>query len=634
MKERKSILEERQEVAHAPLSKRAILVGVLLIPLVCLWVVEAEIIVATIHVTVLSLPVAAAVLLTVLAALNGPLRRRLAKYAFPPSELLTVYAMIAVATTLFSIDTMTLLVPMMSYAFWFATPENRWAEIFHSYLPSWLVVSDKEILRGYYYGDASFWQTEVVRAWLPPLTWWWLFIAGLVIVSVGGALFLSRRWMREERLSYPLTCFPLELVRQPIWRNKWFYTAVLLTSFVEIINGLNSLYPSVPSLKFQIDLGSYFVGEPWSAVGWLPLRFYPLVASVTYFTPTDLSLSLWLFFALWKVQAVVRRWLGWRFPGTYLGEQVAGAWLGLALAILWRGRKSWVVTVVELAQHPSGQKWLAGAVFAFITIIVFWSLAGMGIFVALAYFALYWLMVIASARMRAELGPPTHELHFIGPEAILVHTFGANAFSSQSLTAMSVLYWLVYGFRAHPLPSSLEALKLAEQSGVPSFWMSKAMLIAGLEGALIAPLMLLTRFYRFGAIAKVQGYSLYPSRETFDRLVNWLSVRPDTRWDIVREIGIGIGVAAGLTVARSYWMWFPLHPVGYAVGSGWTMSWMWFSVMVGWMVKSLILRYGGPKTYQSFIPFVVGAITGQLLGGSAWSVYGSLMGRRVYSFFP
>lgn len=616
------------------LPKRAILVGILIIPLICFWIIEAEIIVATIHVTVLSLPFAAATLLILLAALNPLLHRWFAPLSLTSSDLLTVYAMIAVATTLFSIDTMTLLVPMMSYAFWFASPENRWAELFHDYLPSWLVVRDKEVLRGYYYGDASFWQPEILQGWLLPLIWWWLFVAMLVIASVGIALLLSRRWMREERLSYPLTRFPLELIRPSLWRNRWFWAALLLTGSIEIVNGLNFLYPSVPSLKLQMDLSSYFVGEPWSAVGWLPLRFYPFIAAITCFAPTDLSLSLWLFFVLWKVQAVMRRWLGWQFPGTYLGEQVCGAWLGLALSILWRGRKSLRIAVVQLAQHPSGRKWVVSTILALILIVAFWSRAGMGIIVAVAYFALYWLLVIASARMRAELGPPTHELHFIGPDALLVHTFGANAFSSRSLTTMSLLYWLVYGFRAHPLPSSLEAFKLAEQSGMSPFSMAVASLIAGLEGALVTPLLLLTRFYRLGAIAKVQGYSLYPSRETFDRLANWLSIRPGTRWDIVKEVAIGTVVAAGLTAARGYWVWFPLHPVGYAIGSGWTMSWMWFSVLVGWMLKSLILRYGGSRTYHATMPFFVGAIAGQLLVGSAWSLYGIAFGRKAYSFFP
>lgn len=73
----------------------------------------------------------------------------------------------------------------------------------------------------------------------------------LVIASVGIALQLSRRWMREERFSYPLIRFPVELVCPSLWRNRWFWTALLLIGSTEIVNGLNFLYPSVPSLKFK-----------------------------------------------------------------------------------------------------------------------------------------------------------------------------------------------------------------------------------------------------------------------------------------------------------------------------------------------------------------------------------------------
>ncbi len=118
---------------------------------------------ATIHATVLSFPFAAATLLVLLAALNSLLHRWFAHFSFTSSVLLTVYSTIAVAVTLLSIDTMTLLVSMMSYTFWFASPENRRAELFHCYLPLWLVVRDKEVLQGYYYGDASFWKPDILR---------------------------------------------------------------------------------------------------------------------------------------------------------------------------------------------------------------------------------------------------------------------------------------------------------------------------------------------------------------------------------------------------------------------------------------------------------------------------------------
>ncbi|MCS7224550.1 MAG: hypothetical protein NZ959_08345 [Armatimonadetes bacterium] len=620
--------------ASPPVRFFVLIGGLLLIPLLCLWVVEAEIVVATVHATILSLPFAAAFVTTIIIFVNGLFQRYLPRLSLSSVEILILYCMMAVATTLFSIDTMTLLIPMMGHPFWFATPENRWSDLFHPYLPDWLTVRDRDILRGYYYGGASFWEPVVFLNWLTPLLWWLLFVSSLLVISGGLGLFLSKRWLWEERLSYPLTRYPLELTVGKAIKAKTFWYALLIVAFIELINGFHSLYPQVPQMKLMIDLTPFFQTEPWRAIGSLPVRFYPLVSGSAYFAPTDLTFSLWLFFVLWKVQMVVRHWLGWRFPGTYLGEQVCGAWLGLAAATLWRGRASWVPSVKFVSSQRGGKAFGLSSLVAAITFISFLAQSGMGWAVAVAWATLYWMLVLASGRMRAELGPPTHELHFIGPEALLVHTIGSTAFSTRHLTAMSLFYWLVYGFRAHPLPSLLESLKIAERSLLGLMPMTAWCLCGGLAGALSAPIVLLSRFYRLGALSKVQGYSIYPSVETYQRLAEWLTARPSTRWDIVRELLIGLGLFSAMMVARSYWLWFPLHPVGYTVGTGWTMSWMWFSVLIGWMVKTVVLRYWGYRGYQRTMPFMVGAITGQILGGSGWAAYGAIVGKRTYSFFP
>ncbi len=595
---------------------------------------EAEIIVATVHATVLSLPFASVFATTIVLLVNCLFQRFGRNMALSRAEVLTFYGMMATATTLFSIDTMTLLIPMIGHPFWFATPENRWAEQFHPHLPAWLTVADKDVLRGYYYGGATFWTRPILKGWLLPLLGWLVFVFLLLIVSVGLALLFSRRWIWEERLSFPLARYPLELTGSQTFQSALFWWSFFITAAMEVVNGLNALFPSVPRLKPMVDLTSLFQSEPWSAVGNLPLRFYPFVAGTVYFAPTDLSLSLWLFFVLWKVQMVIRHWRGWRFPGTYLGEQVCGSWLGLAAASLWRGRSSWIPSLSALLQNHWSAAAVTGAGASLVGFVSFVALAGMGLATGIGWTVLYWLLIIASARMRAELGPPTHELHFIGPDALLVHTLGADSFSPKTLTALSLFYWLVYGFRAHPLPTTLEMFKLAERSGAEISKMAGAAVLAGFAGAVSAPLVLLSRFYRLGGISKVQGYSIYPSFETYQRLADWLTSRPGTRWDIVRELAIGLGVSSGLTTARSFWVWFPLHPVGYTVGTGWTMSWMWFSVLVGWALKVTVLRYWGFRGYQGLMPLIVGAITGQIAVGSAWSLYGAVAGRKAYSFFP
>lgn len=154
---------------------RAPIAGGILIPITCYWVVKSEIVVASIHATVLSIFFNVIFILFALLLINN-LLGKLWKKRLADGELLIIYVMLAVATGLFGIDMMTLLVPIMGHSFWFATPENEWSEVFWRYLPEGLVVSDSVVLKGYYEGESNFWRIEHLKAWLPPIAMWVIFI--------------------------------------------------------------------------------------------------------------------------------------------------------------------------------------------------------------------------------------------------------------------------------------------------------------------------------------------------------------------------------------------------------------------------------------------------------------------------
>ena len=68
------------------------------------------------------------------------------------AELLTIYTCISVGSSLAGVDRMMVMVPLIGHAHWFATPENDWINLFHCYIPTWLSISDKHVLKGYYQG--------------------------------------------------------------------------------------------------------------------------------------------------------------------------------------------------------------------------------------------------------------------------------------------------------------------------------------------------------------------------------------------------------------------------------------------------------------------------------------------------
>ena len=47
---------------------------------------------------------------------------------------------------------------------------------------------------------------------------------------------------------------------------------------------------------------------------------------------------------------------------------------------------------------------------------------------------------------------------------------------------------------------------------------------------------------------------------------------------------------------------------------------MFFSVVIAWLAKCLVLRYGGLLLYRQTLPIAIGLIVGDVLNRSLWNV--------------
>ena len=65
-----------------------------------------------------------------------------------------------------------------------------------------------------------------------------------------------------------------------------------------------------------------------------------------------------------------------------------------------------------------------------------------------------------------------------------------------------------------------------------------------------------------------------------------------------------------------------LHPIGFAIGVGWLTGHIWFSGMVAWVIKLVILHFWGVRMFQMLKPFFLGLILGEVAVGGVWgSIY-------------
>ena len=121
--------------------------------------------------------------------------------------------------------------------------------------------------------------------------------------------------------------------------------------------------------------------------------------------------------------------------------------------------------------------------------------------------------------------------------------------------------------------------------------------------------------------------------ESWNRLTSWLQQPKAANGSVAWALVAGFLFAAFLQAMRVRFFWWPFHPLAYAVSSSFEINLVWMPLLIAWVVKSLMLRYGGVRTFQSSLPFFYGLILGQFVEGSLLNIWGILTGTPTYQFW-
>jgi len=638
--------------ARATLPWRSVALGLLLLLPNAYWVTMMELVRYAGHPSNIA-PFANVVFIVLaLLCLNPFLRALHQKIALPwlqpfsPTELLTVYLILSVGTAWVGHDSLQVLMPQIVYPFRYASAENRWDELFLPFLPKWLYVSDKTALLNAYAGGHRFWAPENFRPWVSPLLGWGSFCVALSLLMIGVCLLVRRRWMEEERLTYPVLYLPKEIARpaDALWRSTPFWLGFSIAAFIDLLNGFSALYPSIPSIKVRVWnydplLSSLFVGYPLQALQGTRMSFYPFAIGLGLLLPPDLLFSCWVFYWLERMQRLVGLMVGWtQLPGyPWTNFQAFGGYAGIALFALWVARRSfWMTLRRAVVGQDTTERWGLGMmVVALLFLLGFAHAIGMSLPIGVLFFALYLLLLLSITRIRAELGPPAHDLHNAGPDEILLAWFGPQGLSKRDLIAAKLFYWFNRAYRSLPCPHYLEGLKVAKDEGVPFTTMIVIMLIASIVSIAAAMLTHLHCFYAYGITAKFVGPAITAfGGEPFWRLQSLLAAPPPPNPYPVRAILAGTLFTFVLMSLRTSLTWFPLHPVGYAISTSWSMNVLWMPLFIAYLAKMGVLRMGGYRAFrQTALPLGIGLVLGEWTVGNLWLLYGVLRGIPTYAFW-
>ena len=621
---------------------RSIAIGLVLIVVNAHWLtLTSELMEPQFLLTFVSLFFNAVFTLFVVAAINGFVTWVAPRHALTAQEQLVIYIMVVMVSTIGGHTTMTFLIGTIAHPFRFATPENEWSGLFLHYIPRWFTPSP-DALDGYFEGASTLYTARHIRGWLTPILVWSAFIAVIWFTLICINTLIRAQWTEREKLAYPIIQLPVQMTAgASFWRSRAMWAGFAVAGILELLAGLHHLFPKVPALRLTFySISHLFTEKPWNSIGGISLSAYPFIIGLTFFVPLDISFSAWVFYFVGKAERIIR--LG--MLGTskiYFDERGAGAWNAVGVLALWGMRHQLVQvgrriaglsTPVDDSREPMRYRTaVIGIVVGLGFLALFSYQAGMSTWGIVGFMALYLAMGLGFSRVRAEFGPPTHEILWVDPARLLAVSFGPRRLGSANLTILSLYYWLNRLNVSHPMPNQLEAFKIAERRGINNKHLVWVMMFATVVGTLACFWSYLHVMYRDGA-SSASGFIVGIGDETFERLGLWLSQPggPDNK--AVGSMQTGFLITLILYFLRHRYLWWPFHPIGYVMTSATYggLADFWFSVFIGWAIKFVIVGLFGLGVHRRAAPFFLGLVLGDYVATAGWSLVGTFFDAATY----
>ena len=634
--------------ARHGLTGRAVVIGLIASVASCFVVTWAELVVTSIQIAICQFAPAAIGMLLFILLINLALSRVWRRLGLRATEIAYIYLMILITSLTVSRGVLERWIGALVAVNYYATPGNHWQDIFFRHIPEWAVPWDprgdaqQPIVRLFYEGVRPG-QPIPYEAWLRPLGYWLIVIVAFLAAYLAMASLLRRQWVDNEKLTFPLVQLPVELARDvesggAFFRNRLTWIGFALPTLIFTLNGLHGIYPGVPMVPLSFNLGGAFanMGRPFNQSG-LGTAYCSLAAiGFAYFLPTQLLLSLWVFFWLSAFQNIVLGGFGLAFEAMPLyptslwnGYQVAGAYVVLTAYLL---RSAWphLREMWNRAKNgePSGETremMSPRASFAVLgistTVAIGWFIKfGMSPAMAIIEVVVFlFCVVLVMARSVSEAGMLMTETSFRPVDLVRLVTT-RTSLGPANLTALSMADAIfTRDLRGNLVSTFLDGLKMSALLGFSRRHLLIAAILALAVALGVGGFLHLYFPYTRGAVGLYSYvYSGNPlwGFQSFQGALT--SAEPyDARLPIFFLSGIGISTF--LAYMRMVHSWWPLYPLGFALSGSWTMVVFWAPLFVAWIVKSTLMKYGGWRVYNTCRPFFLGLILGEFAQAVLWA---------------
>jgi hypothetical protein len=595
----------------------------------------------------------------------GALRRR---WALNAGELIVAYIMMIVASAIPTMGLTSQLLPIITAPYYYATTENKWAAHLWPNLEGqatihlghwsvslprrgWLTPTDTTAIEQFYEG-LSPGQHIPWGVWVRPLIAWTALIFALYLAMMCMMVILRRQWVERERLAFPLTQLPLEMVRgadtAPLtrfFRNPVMWIGFGIPFVLGSLKGLHYYVPAVPSFR---DYTQFLWFRDTAT---LVFRLSFPMLGFFYLVNLDTLFSLWFFNVVFQIVAGYINIVGtsWRenlgiygslspfFAHLGMGAMIALVGLGLwtarrhlrdVFAKAWR-RDPAVDDSSEMLSYRAAFWGMIGGLL-FMWAWLWWS--GLPPVLGTVFLAGAFVLFIGLTRVVVESGVAEAVASTISA-GFVVSSFGSKAFGGPGLTSLAINYVWSSDIRTYVMASTANSLRMADVtrgSKRPLFWVIWLAIIISLAASIWITLLMA---YSKGGINLNNWFFVGGPPAPYKWAVEKLTSPSEVNWMGWAIRILGFGIMWLLMIMRQNFLWWPLHPIGFVIGSTWIMNQLWLTCLIAWFVKGAIVRFGGLRAFNFFRPAFLGMILGQFTCNGMWLIIDGITGSQKNVIF-
>jgi len=258
---------------------------------------------------------------------------------------------------------------------------------------------------------------------------------------------------------------------------------------------------------------------------------------------------------------------------------------------------------------------------ASVVVICLWGHAfGAAVWWTLLLLVLYLVSTVVLTRIVAESGVFAVWTP-IAAQSIIVSACGSRTVGVRGITALSYLGWKIGDTASCSMANILQGYHIADLARLRTR-ANFGLIVVALMAALFASHgpSLYAIYSR-----SVPGLGWWP-RGAGASLPQGIAAliqapRPYTLGNY-GNMALGAGVTLGLHLLRQRFLWWPFHPMGYAANLGpqFMGDRYGFSILVGWLVRKLVHRFGGYRAYSQWRRAAIGITVGNAVILLLWTI--------------